>query len=72
MGHEYIHVNSNYQGFSNDPYSQERIAYKWSAAQGRAWNLNIDTYQKGFNKYFKLYNTEFFYTKSSIRRIRPW
>lgn len=73
MGHEYIHVNLNYGGFFESPYSQERVAYEWSIEQGQKWNMDVRKYQFRYKQdYWRVQNPEFFYKQSSIRKIRPW
>ena len=53
MGHEYIHVYFNANGYSKSEYPQERAAYKWNIDQAKAWGLNTTQYTNMYNSYYK-------------------
>jgi hypothetical protein len=55
IGHELVHVWLNYRGYDYTN-SQEATAYRWSADQAKAWNMNIlsnkyNSMGNGYSKY---------------------
>lgn len=56
MGHEYIHVQLNYNGYAYSAASkQEHIAYDWDIRQAKAWNLT-----KMANDEYKIMTSHFY------------
>ena len=52
MGHEYIHVNFNANGYARSIRAQERAAYKWNIDQAKAWKMSTTPYEKMYNSYW--------------------
>ena len=75
MGHEYIHVYFNANGYGHSAYENptERAAYKWNIDQAKAWGLDPSNYIKLRNQYSN--NCKTLYHPNSgitILPARPW
>ena len=75
MGHEYLHVYFNANGYSMSHKAKERVSYKWNIDQAKVWGLSTTYYVKMYNSYYQkdLYPV-LDYSKAGffILPKRPW